>query len=505
MKFKNRLYSAFLLVLISLFGNAIFAQSRMLTDENITEKVSSEMFWQLDVPANQIDVATNEGITTLTGTVNSILGKERAAKVAMATKGVKGVINNIEVNPPYISDEELREDIENALQDDPATEVYEVNVVVEDGAVTLGGNVDSWQEKQLSAYVAKDVKGVKSIENHIDVSYNSNRSDNEIRQEIETAIKNDIRLYPKLMQINVKNGVVGLSGSVGSLNEKLLAESYAWTTGVSAVSTDGLHVHDWAGNENLREQQYPSRTDAEIKTAVKNAFFYDARVNSFTPKIKVNNGIVTLSGEVSSLIAKQAAKADAKNVVGVSYVKNNLKVRPSEIPTESTIIRQVSNALMRNPDVERYQIDVKAWQGKVYLDGTVDTYFEKYKAHDVASSIKGVIEVVNNLEVYKSSGVESYYPDITSYYPSPYISPENYYEQDLTDKQIEESISDELWWSPFVNEYQVEVEVNEGIATLTGTVDNWRERKAAAENAREGGAEAVINDLEVKNNNDNKY
>lgn len=71
----------------------------------------------------------------------------------------------------------------------------------------------------------------------------------------------------------------------------------------------------------------------------------------------------------------------------------------------------------------------------------------------------------------------------------------------MSDNQIKENIESELWWSPFVNESDVTVEVDQGVAKLTGVVDSWQERDAAIENAREGGAESVIDYLVVENGN----
>lgn len=67
-----------------------------------------------------------------------------------------------------------------------------------------------------------------------------------------------------------------------------------------------------------------------------------------------------------------------------------------------------------------------------------------------------------------------------------------------SDLETLKDIRDEMFWSPFVDSDQVDVEVNEGIATLTGTVDSWTEYNSAAENAYEGGAVYVDNELKVK-------
>jgi osmotically-inducible protein OsmY len=66
-----------------------------------------------------------------------------------------------------------------------------------------------------------------------------------------------------------------------------------------------------------------------------------------------------------------------------------------------------------------------------------------------------------------------------------------------SDWEIAEEIRDELRWSPFVNRDDIIVTVEDGVATLTGTVQSFNEYQAATENAREGGAISVVNKLEV--------
>jgi osmotically-inducible protein OsmY len=63
---------------------------------------------------------------------------------------------------------------------------------------------------------------------------------------------------------------------------------------------------------------------------------------------------------------------------------------------------------------------------------------------------------------------------------------------------IKEDIENRLWWDPYVNAKDVEVRVEDGIAELNGTVNTWRERQAAAQNAFFGGARAVRNNLYVR-------
>jgi len=68
----------------------------------------------------------------------------------------------------------------------------------------------------------------------------------------------------------------------------------------------------------------------------------------------------------------------------------------------------------------------------------------------------------------------------------------------LNDGAIRNAVEDEFFWSPFVNGEDIQVRVEEGKATLTGTVGSLREFKAATENAYDGGAASVNNRLIVQ-------
>ena len=114
--------------------------------------------------------------------------------------------------------------------------------------------------------------------------------------------------------------------------------------------------------------------------------------------------------------------------------------------------------------------------GTAHLYGTVDSYFEKGRADDVASRISGVLDVENHLLV----------DDVTAYIYSPYV--DDFFNDDelieyerrapsQTDSEIKDSIESELWWSPFVDSDEVSVAVNNGVATMTGSVGTWGERR----------------------------
>jgi osmotically-inducible protein OsmY len=452
-----------------------------VSDKDITNHIETEFWTDPAVPSNAITVKTQDGIVTFHGSVDNLLAKERALKTAAATVGVRAVVNRLEVRPPVAQpDRDIQQDIEQALLTDPATEAYEVQTAVRDGHVKLTGKVQSWQEKQLCATVAKGVKGVVGVSNDITVNYKKDRPDYEIKTEVQQRLANDVRVDDALIQVDVKDEKVTLSGTVGSLQEKTQAGTLAWVGGVDSVNTDGLEIEWWARDDLQRKHLYVSRSEEEIENAVQDAFLYDPRVLSFKIDADADGATVILTGVVNNLKAKQAAEQDAKNTTGVLLVKNNIKVRPKVIPADSDLKKSITDALLDDLYVDRFDLSVSAYSGVVYLSGNVNTSWEKQHAETVAEGVKGVLSVVNSID----------------------------YEHHWTwkpDWEIIANIEDELFWSPFVNHDEVNVSVENGIATLTGTVDTFSENRSAEDNAFEGGAKDVLNKLSVKYQNYGPY
>ncbi len=132
----------------------------------------------------------------------------------------------------------------------------------------------------------------------------------------------------------------------------------------------------------------------------------------------------------------------------------------------------------------------------------MQTTFEKHRAEKVISDIPGVVEITNNINTEEESGEEKEYLEYDFYgwntvYPAPYIN-FDMLDKNRTDEEIREDIRSQLWWSPFVNKDEVEVIVEDKKATLLGTVDTWKEKSTAAQNALQGGAREVDNQLKVR-------
>jgi len=472
------------------------AQKPALSDTEIANAVADQLFLDAAVIGYTIKTTVENGIVTLTGRANNLLARERAVRIAETVRGVKAVIDRIEVRHSDITDEAIADQINSALIYNPRTESYEVDVAVDQGRVTLTGTVQSWQEKQFAERIAKSVKSVKSVDNQITINYAAPRADGEILQDVEGALGWDRYIDDGLIDVTVQDGVVTLEGTVGSAAELQRARTKAWVNGVQAVDASALEVAYWARDDKLRKDKYTPKTDSEVKTAIKDALSIDPRVLAENVNVDVLEGIVTLRGTVDNLASSRAAAQVARDTVGVWRVRNRLRVGLVEPVSDADIYSRVRNALINDPFVELYEIEVTVNEGRVTLDGLVDTTFEKAQAEDVVARLSGVVTVNNNLNAVNARPLPY----------QPYVDERNNYDYGrydfltsttVDDWAIRQDIEEELWWSPFVDSDKINVAVEEGVATLTGTVDTWSDRYTATENALEGGAVRVINKLDV--------
>ncbi|MBD3267772.1 BON domain-containing protein [bacterium] len=489
-------------VVIMVFGSVGgVVQAQNLTNQSIQDAIEDEFIFDPAVRAHPIEIEVHDSIVTLTGTTNNILAKERAARIAETVKGVRSVVNHIDVTPSKARPaSEIRSDIETALLENAATSSYEIDVSVFDqGKVTLTGDVDSMQEKKLAGKVAKGVRGVIQLNNDLQIDFKEERSDFEIENEIRNLLKWDTLVDHALITVEVDNNEVSLSGVIGSAAEKREAIEDCWVAGVVEVDASDLEVKRWARDQDLRKGKYVHKDDEDIKQALKDAMMYDPRIQAQKVGVSVDEGIVTLRGIVKSLDTKRAAENVASHTVSVIEVVNRLKVKAEEDQSDETIQTNLEEALLRNPYVERFEITADVINGTAYLYGTVDSYWEKEEAGNIAAETTGVIDVQNNITVIDKDNPYVY---------NPYISPWNNYSTEWfepspsytsrSDEEIKDDVKDELWWSPYVDSDDVKVTVEDGLVTLEGDVDSWMEFHSASENAWEGGATWVDNDLEVK-------
>ncbi len=140
------------------------------TDEEIQRDVLEELKWDTTVRPNEVGVSVKDGIVTLTGWVDSYLKKIHAEEAAHRVRGVKAVVNDIEVRLPSAAertDQDLAAAALRALEWDAAIPSGAVTLTVSKGWVTLKGEVEYAFQKRDAERAVQRLTGVRGVTNLI--------------------------------------------------------------------------------------------------------------------------------------------------------------------------------------------------------------------------------------------------------------------------------------------------------------------------------------------------
>ena len=139
------------------------------TDQEIARAVRHTLEWDALVPDERIQSTVSDGWVTLEGDVDLWREREDAERTVLRLAGVVGVINKITIVPRAINPEELREEIEEALETRADREADHFRIEVRNGAVELWGRVHSWQEKRAVVGSIGHLPGVMAVKEHLRV------------------------------------------------------------------------------------------------------------------------------------------------------------------------------------------------------------------------------------------------------------------------------------------------------------------------------------------------
>ena len=188
-----------------------------------------------------VSAAVDDGIVTLSGTVHLYIDKVNAEKRVRKVKNVDGVRNHVAVEGKNVEDAQLRETLADKLRYDRAGYGIVFNslaVAVENGAVTVGGNVRDYPDRDSAIAIIETTPGVKDVIDEIDVAPVSG-VDDELRLRLARAIYGHSSLQKYALdpqapiRIVVENGRVELSGVV--LNKADRQTAYAQARSVPGV------------------------------------------------------------------------------------------------------------------------------------------------------------------------------------------------------------------------------------------------------------------------------
>jgi osmotically-inducible protein OsmY len=143
------------------------------------------------------------------------------------------------------------------------------------------------------------------------------------------------------------------------------------------------------------------KTDSQLQQDVMDELQWEPRVDHANIGVAAKDGVVTLSGFVSSYTSKIAAEKAARRVKGVRGLAEEIEVRFASDPKTSDpeIAKRIADMFDWSVTIPKNRIAVKVEHGWVTLSGVVDYHFHRQAAKDLASRISGVKGVTNLVEV----------------------------------------------------------------------------------------------------------
>lgn len=212
------------------------------------------------------------------------------------------------------------------------------------------------------------------------------------------------------------------------------------------------------------------KSDGALRDDIEQEFDWDLPLTSKEVGIAVENGVVTLTGEVDSYAAKWSAERAVERVEGVRGVANELKVRAANEHNDTDIAKAAANVVEWNVSVPRDQVVVTVVNGWVTLTGEVAQDYQRRAAERSIRYLRGVKGVTNLVTIKRQASASD----------------------------VKQKIDASFARQASIDAQHIRVEANDGEVILRGQVRSWSERRDAERTARSGkGVKSVTNLLTV--------
>jgi osmotically-inducible protein OsmY len=205
-------------------------------------------------------------------------------------------------------------------------------------------------------------------------------------------------------------------------------------------------------------------TDGGITFAVEQGLVSEKGVFPDFVDVSTTDGIVTLSGTVVDLLAKDRALKIAESIRGVRTVVDRLTVA-SQPRSDEAVRKDVASAFLQDPATESYRVTVSVRNAVATLAGSVGSYTEKQLVARIAKGVRGVKEVVNDVTVD--------------------------YHAKRTDTEIAADVKSRLKWDIWIDGDLISSAVQAGKVTLSGTVGSAIGKSRAYDDAWVAGVASV--------------
>lgn len=216
-----------------------------------------------------------------------------------------------------MTDKDLKQHVQNALDWEPSVDASDIGVSVDEGVVTLRGNVRSYTEKIEAERVALRVYGAKAVANDLDVRFigGHERTDTDIAQAAVAALKWNSVVPAVRVTAAVSQGWITLKGTLDWQYQKdAAARAVRDLTGVRGVTNEIVVT--------------PRVSIGDVQAKIEAAFKRSAEIDARRVAVTAQDGNVILTGNVRSWAERQEAEQAAWAAPGVRHVDDRLTITP---------------------------------------------------------------------------------------------------------------------------------------------------------------------------------
>lgn len=365
-------------------------------------------------------------------------------------------------------DQVVLQRIEKQLQSDIRLRDAALDIEVMAGQVTLQGQLPSFVDRNRVERICRRMDGVNKVTNRITIAPALN-DEASLRRAVEVRLAAEPDLRASRIQVETDGTIITLRGGVDSLFARRWAERLAeQVRGVSRVRNE----------LKLDQPELPPETlpDRQLQDSIKKTLEKDARSLATPIQITVREGVVTLDGEVDSPSRRRFYRHLVERIPGVQGVLNRLEVRLGEgSGSESTSVQEAAWDIQLALEAAQpvgSQPQVKLADDTISITGAASSLLQKQQILRLAQAFAAgypVIDAMNVIDV----------------------------EQSAADFQAE--LLEWFRGDVMLADAPIEVNVDQQVATLTGTVERFADKLRAERLAsRVAGIREINNQLVVK-------
>ena len=216
------------------------------------------------------------------------------------------------------------------------------------------------------------------------------KTDSQLQQDVMAELKWEPAVHAEQIGVEVKDGIVTLAGHVDSFPAKWNAERAAQrVAGVKALAVE----------IDVKLDGSTQRNDADVARSVENVLLWTTYLPKDSVKVMVEDGWVTLSGQVQWAFQRATATAAVRYLAGVRGVSDQITLKPGDNVTASVVKSDIEASLKRRAINEASGIKVAVNGSEVTLTGKVPTWAERDAAGSAAWSSPGVTNVIDNIAI----------------------------------------------------------------------------------------------------------